>query len=154
MRLVVDTSVLVGELLRSSGRARLGDGRLELFLPEQMAGELSVELPRRIRAFVRRRGLPPSIGDDLLTACTAAIDANVLVLDEAVYAALEDEARARAERDPDDWPVVASALALGAGVWTNDNDFLGTGVATWTTPTLQAWLDRQPGVRRSPQKRP
>ena len=25
---------------------------------------------------------------------------------------------------------------------TNDNDFLGTGVATWTTPTLQNWLDR------------
>lgn len=36
MRLVVDTSVLVGELLRASGRARLGDDRLELFLPEQM----------------------------------------------------------------------------------------------------------------------
>lgn len=28
MRLVVDTSVLVGELLRRGGRARLGDDRL------------------------------------------------------------------------------------------------------------------------------
>lgn len=35
MRLLVDTSVLVGELLRTSGRSRLGDERLQLFLPEQ-----------------------------------------------------------------------------------------------------------------------
>jgi hypothetical protein len=38
--------------------------------------------------------------------------------------------------------VVGCALALSAGIWTDDNDFLGTGVATWTTETLQAWLDR------------
>ena len=57
MRLVVDTSVLVGELLRAGGRARLGDERLELFLPEHMWGETRVELPRRIAAFILRRGL-------------------------------------------------------------------------------------------------
>lgn len=144
MRLVVDTSVLVGELLQAGGRLRLGDERLELFLPERMAGELSVELPRRIRAFVRRRGLPDELGDELAASCWAADEANIGVLLEGVYAAFEDEARARSLRDPDDWPVVASALALSAAVWTNDNDFLGTGVATWTTSTLQGWLDRQP----------
>lgn len=142
MRLVVDTSVLVGELLRHKGRERLGDDRLELFLPEQMWSEALVELPRRIRAFVRRRGLGVEVGDELAALCITAVEANVGVLDEAIYAALEDEARARSLRDPADWPVVASALALGAGIWTNDNDFLGTGVATWTTETLQAWLDR------------
>lgn len=144
MRLVVDTSVLVGELLRAAGRRRLGDERLELFLPERMWGEAGAELPRRVRAFVRRRGLEPRLGDDLVAACLAAVEANIVVLDEAIYAALENEARERSLRDPADWPVVASALALNAGVWTNDNDFLGTGVATWTTDTLQRWLDRQP----------
>ena len=144
MRLVVDTSVLVGELLRASGRARLGEDGLELFLPEQMWGEARVELPRRIAAFIRRRGLDRSIGDELTAACTAAIEANIFLLDQAIYAALENEARARSLRDPTDWPVVASALALTAGIWTNDNDFLGTGVPTWTTDTLQRWLERQP----------
>jgi predicted nucleic acid-binding protein len=144
MRLVVDTSVLVGELLRSAGRIRLGDERIELFMPERMAGELSVELPRGIGALVRRRGLARDVGDELASACQAAVEANIVVLDEAVYAAFEDEARARSQRDPNDWPVVATALALSASIWTNDNDFLGTGVATWTTTTLQAWLDRQP----------
>lgn len=142
MRLVVDTSVLVGELLRRSGRERLGDERLELFLPEQMWEEARIELPRRIRAFVRRRGLAMDVGEQLATLCVHAVEANIVSLDEAVYAAVEDEARARSLRDPADWPVVASALALTAAIWTNDNDFLGTGVATWTTESLQAWLER------------
>jgi predicted nucleic acid-binding protein len=142
MRLVVDMSVLRGELLRQTGRARLRDDRLELFLPEQMWAETQVELPRRIQPFVRRRDLDPEVGSELAQLCLGAVEANVVVLDEAIYSALEDEARARSRRDPVDWPVVASALALSAAIWTNDNDFLGTGVATWTTENLQAWLDR------------
>lgn len=144
MRLVVDTSVLVGELLRASGRDRLGDGRLELFLPERMWDETKVEIPRRVRAFARRRALESTVADLLTARCIGAVEANVVVLDEAVYSAIEEEARARSLRDPDDWPVVASALVLTAGIWTNDNDFLGTGVPTWTTDTLHTWLSRQP----------
>lgn len=70
------------------------------------------------------------------------MEANLSVLDQPIYASLEDEALARSQRDPHDWPVVACALAISAGIWTNDNDFLGTGVPTWTTETLQSWLDR------------
>ena len=143
MRLVVDTSVLVGELLRRSGRERLGD-RLELFLPERMWNEARRELPRRIGAFARRRGLDQRNRDDLVAACVEAVEANVVVLDEAIYSALEDEGRARSLRDPAGWALVASALALSADIWTHDNDFLGTGVATWTTETLQRWLKRHP----------
>jgi predicted nucleic acid-binding protein len=109
-----------------------------------MWGETQVELPRRIAAFIRRRSLEPALGTELAEACLAAIEANVVILDESIYAALEDEARERSLRDPHDWPVVATALALSAAIWTNDNDFLGTGVATWTTDSLQRWLQRQP----------
>ena len=144
MRLVVDTSVLVSELLRVAGRERLGDSRLELFLPEHVADELRVELPRRAAAFARRRDLPSSVADQLVAACLAAVDANVAVLERAVYSAAEFEARARMPRDHHDWPVVASALVLAAGIWTQDHDFLGAGVATWTTDTLAGWLNRQP----------
>lgn len=144
MRLVVDTSVLVGELLRATGRERLGDARLELFMPERMWDETTVEIPRRVPAFARRRALKPTVGDLLTTRCIEAVESNVVVLEEAVYSAIEEEARARSLRDPDDWPVVATALALSAGIWTNDNDYFGTGIPTWTTETLQAWLSRQP----------
>lgn len=144
MRLVVDTSVLVGELLRVTGRARLGDDRLELFLPEEMWAELQVELPRRVGAFAQRRQLSKETADRLVEAAIAAIETGISVVDEAVYAAFEDEARSRCVRDESDWPLVACALALDGGVWTNDGDLLGTGVSTWTTATLQSWLDRNP----------
>jgi predicted nucleic acid-binding protein len=143
MRLVVDTSVLVGELLRASGRDRLADHRLELFLPERMWGETKVEIPRRIRFFAQRRGLDPTLRDQLSASCLAAVEANITIIDEAIYGAIESEARARSLRDPNDWLAVATALALACGVWTNDNDFLGTGIATWTTESLTAWLTRQ-----------
>lgn len=38
----------------------------------------------------------------------------------------------------------ANAAAAASGIWTNDNDFLGTGVPTWTTETLGGWLARHP----------
>ena len=144
MRLVLDTSVLVGELLRCAGRDRLGDDRRELFLPEQMWSEYNIELPRRLAAFARRRRLERSVRDALATACLVAVETNVVVIDEAIYAAAEDEARARSLRDHNDWPVVATALVLSAHIWTNDIDFLGTGVATWTTDSLRVWLERHP----------
>lgn len=142
MRLVVDTNLLVGDLLRAAGRRRLADDRVELFLPEQMWDEAQVELPCRIGAFARRHELSKDRESALLHSLLEAIEANVAIVDEAVYAAAEDEARARSLRDPDDWPLVACALALDAAAWTHDGDLLGTGVATWTTAKLQGWLDR------------
>ena len=142
MRLVVDTSVLVGELLRRAGRERLRDNRLDLFLPERMWHETQWMLPARIEQFGQQRGLAPATQRDLVAASLEAIMLNVEIVAEPIYLAQEDEARARSLRDPDDWPVVACALSLSAGVWTNDNDFLGTGVPTWTTATLDLWLQR------------
>ena len=48
------------------------------------------------------------------------------------YGHFEDLARERiARRDEDDWPVLA-VLALDCPIWTEDTDFFGCGVATWT----------------------
>ncbi len=143
MLLVVDTSVLVGDLLRAKGRERLGDHRLDLCLPEHTLAEVHVELPRRIDAFATSAGLGADEKDALVAVCLDAVDNNLAVVAAEVYSPFEEEALARSQRDSADWPAVACALALSAAVWTNDNDFLGTGVPTWTTRTLQIWLDRQ-----------
>lgn len=144
MRLVVDTNILVGDLLRATGRERIADERLELFIPEEQLEEATVEIPRRVAAFARRHELTDAASTELVDALMAAIAENVVVVDEAVYAGYETEARARSVRDPDDWPLVACALALDGAVWTHDEDLFGTGVATWTSTTLQSWLDRSP----------
>jgi predicted nucleic acid-binding protein len=61
-----------------------------------------------------------------------------------LYAAFEDEARKRLRgRDEFDWPVLATALALDCPVWTEDADFFGTGIASWTTNRIELFLKEQ-----------
>lgn len=42
--------------------------------------------------------------------------------------------------DENDWPVLATAIALACPVWTEDEDFFGTGVAVWTTNRIEIFL--------------
>lgn len=146
MRLVVDASVLVAELLRVAGRERLTDQRLDLFIAEQTLNEVRHELPKRAHRFVERHHRPAPDAARLTQACFDAIDLNIATVPEAAYSPHEAEARWRSPRDPHDWPTVAAAMTVDAGVWTEDGDFLGTGVATWTTATLRAWLAHQEKV--------
>lgn len=43
-------------------------------------------------------------------------------------------------RDLSDWPIVATCLLLEAPSWTEDRDFFGCGIATWTTKTVGIFL--------------
>lgn len=57
------------------------------------------------------------------------------------YSAQEDSARQRiGRRDHADWPILACVMALNCPVWTEDTDFFGCGVATWTTDTVELFL--------------
>jgi len=57
------------------------------------------------------------------------------------YGHFESAARTRiGARDADDWPVLAAALALGCPIWTEDLDFFGCGVATWTSAGIATFL--------------
>jgi predicted nucleic acid-binding protein len=47
------------------------------------------------------------------------------------------------QRDESDWPVLATALGLGAAIWSEDQDFFGTGVAVWTTRHVEIYLKKQ-----------
>jgi predicted nucleic acid-binding protein len=62
-------------------------------------------------------------------------------VEPAVYGNFEAVARERlGERDPEDWPILASALALRCPIWTEDTDFFGCGAATWTTSRISIFL--------------
>ena len=57
--------------------------------------------------------------------------------DTSLYEAYEEIAYARIpSRDVEGWPVVGTVLLLDCPIWTEDQDFLGSGVATWTTNRL------------------
>lgn len=58
-----------------------------------------------------------------------------------MYSDQEREARARIEKvDPDDWQVIACALALNCPIWTEDRDFFGAGIPTWTSDRVELYL--------------
>ena len=62
-------------------------------------------------------------------------------VDQSLYAEFESLAKRRvSSRDPDDWPVVATALFLQCPIWTEDKDFFGSGIATWTTDRVELFL--------------
>jgi hypothetical protein len=46
-------------------------------------------------------------------------------------------------RDEADWPILATALGLGCGLRTEDQDFFGTGVAVWTTNRIEILLEQE-----------
>ena len=55
-------------------------------------------------------------------------------IDADLYDGMQQQALQRiAARDADDWLVLACAMTLDCPVWTEDADFFGTGVATWTS---------------------
>ena len=71
----------------------------------------------------------------------AALENVVRAIDAELYRPLQQQALARiGDRDPDDWPALACALMLNCPVWTEDTDFFGTGVATWTTNRVKLYL--------------
>lgn len=68
---------------------------------------------------------------------TVIDDHVVEVVPRHTYHHLEEIARRHIPRDPNDWPPVALAIALGGAILTENHDFLGCGVATWTIVTLR-----------------
>jgi hypothetical protein len=65
----------------------------------------------------------------------------VTLVQTDVYAPFEAEARRRLiRRDEEDWPYVALALSMNCPIWTEDRDFFGSGVATWTTDRIEMYL--------------
>lgn len=142
MRLVVDASTLVAELLRDRGRKLLASEALDLYVPAWMWEETNHEVWKRLEIRVSR-GLPERVATRYWHAARRLKESSVGEVPEEFYADLKDEALCRLPRDPNDWQVVALALSLGADILTGDEDFFGCGIATWTVDTLIVQLQRR-----------
>ncbi len=95
------------------------------------------EVRRHLPAILEKRGL------ELLPFLKAVdlLETVVVPLDEEIYGAFETQAKQRiAARDEQDWPLLALALALDCPIWSEDNDFFGTGVATWHSQNVEIYL--------------
>ncbi|WP_260986102.1 PIN domain-containing protein [Bordetella genomosp. 13] len=96
------------------------------------------EARKHLPALVKKRAVIHRGMDGNLDTLTPPVS----VLDRDVYTPAGARALARiGDRDPDDWPVLACALALDYPVWTEDRNFFGTGVATWTTDRVELYFN-------------
>ena len=140
MRLAADASGLVAESLRFRGEWLIGHTDLTLYVAVPTWSEVEHEVGTRIDALVRHGRLVSARREQVLSERLALLTRKVSIVTEAEYGEHEAEARDRIPRDPNDWPMVALALSLGIGIWTNDHDFFGCGVPVWTTETLLTHL--------------
>lgn len=160
--LVVDANILVAELLRARGRRLVEDRRLRLRVSAKAWEEARHELSERAEKIIARGRLAREEANALLADGLQIGEARAVEIPPEAFVAFEEEAAYRIPRDPTDVPTVALALALdGAegrcGVWTNDGDFLGCGIPTWTTETLlvhlaHTWQGRWRAQTRRPRK--
>jgi predicted nucleic acid-binding protein len=142
--LVLDANILVRAVL----------GRRVLSLLEAYAGRVSFLTPETAFASVRahlpeiliKRGLSPEAAAHLLEEeILGRLPRLVAPVRPELYADLKVTARRRlAGRDESDWPSVALALRLNCPIWTEDQDFFGSGVATWTTDRVGIYLESDP----------
>jgi len=133
--LVVDANILVRAVLGKRVREVIETycEKVTFFVPEAAYAEAEEHLPR----LVIQRGGDPEKALALLRASTHLVE----LIGSDVYGGFEAEALQRlGQRDPEDWPILASALALRCPIWTEDSDFFGCGVATWTSNRLQVFL--------------
>lgn len=133
--LVLDANILVRAVLGKRVRAVIEAyaEHMSFFVPNVAYAEAEEHLPE---LFVKRGGDP-----EMALALLRALRSLVVVIGSEVYGVLEAEVRGRlAARDFDDWPILASALALACPIWTEDTDFFGCGVATWTSDRVIMFL--------------
>ena len=107
----------------------------QFFAPDICFADARKYLP----ALFAKRNLRADEAIAVLEGLTSLIS----VMDANLYEIYEVEAKQRiAVRDIDDWPIVAVSLMLDCPIWTEDADFFGAGVPTWTSDLVHLYLSK------------
>jgi predicted nucleic acid-binding protein len=133
--LVLDANILIRAVLGTRVRNLLIDNAeaIKFFAPDSAYAEARKYLP----ALLQKRGVPMEPAIAVLDLLVGIVEPMEL----ALYEGYNDAALKRiAVRDANDWPVLACAMALDCAVWTEDADFFGAGVATWTTDRVALYF--------------
>lgn len=137
--IVLDANILIravlGRRVRSLLEAYAGRG-VRFYAPDVAYADAGKYLPSLLRKTGRQVSEVP--------AALQYLKHLVEPVDPESYDIFEDEARRRLQgRDEEDWPVLATALALTCAIWTEDTDFFGIGIAVWTTSRIEIFLEAQ-----------
>ena len=134
-RIVIDANILIRAVLGQKVRGLIQNfaPTTQFFTPDLCYEEAVKYLP----ILFSKRNLAPDDALDVLAGLTCMIQ----FVDSSLYGSYEEAAKQRiAVRDINDWPIVAVALMLDCPIWTEDRDFFGIGVATWTSDRVHIYL--------------
>ncbi len=133
--IVLDANILIRAVLGKRVQDLLFQyaATVKFFAPDVAYADARKYLP----ALLEKRGVKSAAA----TAALNSLESIVHSLEFDLYAGRQQQALQRiAMRDADDRPVLACAMTMGCPVWTEDADFFGTGVATWTTDRVELYL--------------
>jgi len=133
VRLAADANVLLSAVL--GGRAKLvlqHPAVEEVITAEVTFGE--------VQEYASQLARKKRLSLDLVLLTVATLPVSVIPR-ESYAAAIPLAERRIGERDTDDVDILALAIHLGIPVWSNDNDFEGTGVEWFTTAQLLKRLE-------------
>ena len=133
--IVLDANILIRAVLGRRVRELILDNAdvVQFFAPDVAYADARKYLP----SLLEKRG----VKSEPAMAVLDALESIVRPLELGVYEGIKTQALQRiAIRDADDWPVLACAMTIGCPVWTEDADFFGTGVATWTSDRVELYL--------------
>lgn len=133
--IVLDANILIRAVLGRRVRELIFNNvaTVKFFAPDVAYADARKYLP----ALLKKRG----VDSNVLMLVLDRLEGVVQSIDAELYEGMQQQALKRiAVRDEDDWPVLACAMTLGCPVWTEDKDFFGTGVATWTSDRIALYL--------------
>jgi predicted nucleic acid-binding protein len=133
--IVLDANILIravlGKRVRQLIVAHAAD--VNFFAPDVAYADARHYLPE----LLKKRGIAPEAAITVLDLLEGIVRPMAL----ALYEPHREAALQRITiRDADDWPVLACAMVWQCPVWTEDADFFGSGVATWTTDRISLYL--------------
>lgn len=133
--LVLDANILIRAILGRRVRELILENVAEVkfFAPDVAYADARKYLP----ALLNKRG----VDADTAMLVLDHLESVVQPIEAELYEGMKQQALQRiASRDADDWPILACALTLGCPVWTEDADFFGTGVPTWTSDRITLYF--------------
>lgn len=134
--IVLDANILIRAVLGNKVRTLIKANieTVDFFTPDVCLADAQKYLP----ILFKKRSIPAEPALILLNSLTSLLH----VVDDLVYKSSIEEAQLRIKsRDIQDWPVVATALTLNCPIWTEDQDFFGTGIPTWTSDRVHLFFE-------------
>jgi predicted nucleic acid-binding protein len=138
--LLLDANIMIRGVLGNRVRELLArySGSVRFVAPIYVFSEVDRNLP-----IILARRMVPFHEAARMVSVREKLDQLIESVPENAFRMFEEAALLRLRRDPDDWPILAASLALKCPIWTEDMDFFGTGVPTWTTDRVEIYLANQ-----------